>query len=579
MSKARPKTALTPRDVGAQQEGYVVWGLVAITLLLTSLPYLIGYFSTPPGMRFIGTAYNIDDFCNYLSWLRQNADGYFFYHNLFTTDTQKNLEFNVFFYALGRLMHLAHLSPQAVWQIARVGGGLGLLYLTYRFYRHCLPDDRAARLTAFGFVCLSSGFGWATWEHWSDKNVKNSPVDAWQPEAYTFLSLYTSALFVVSTLLILATLYALLKGEETGKWRYPILAGVCGAILGNMHSYDVLHLACAWGLFLVVWTVLHRGRGVAQSWLRGIAALALTAPTTLYQLYVFNAEATFHKRANVPTLSPALWHYALGYGSVFLLAALALVVFLPPRRSWGRGEQIALPRPLLIAACWAVGGFVAAYLPLAFQRKMLMGEHIPLCLLGGIGAAYLVRQWKPQVQAAALSLLVLASFPSNGFFLARDINHLEDNRSETGLSPYLPNTLYDAFGWIRRNLDPRRDAVLGFPTDCAPLPGATDRVVWCGHWAETPSYGTKLRMITLFADAATPDSERNAFLASIPATYLLYPDDVSHEGYTDKRGQTHQFADFAHHPPPYLQPVYANADFTIFHITPDSRTGRAAPTP
>ena len=66
---------------------------------------------------------------------------------------------------------------------------------------------------------------------------------------------------------------------------------------------------------------------------------------------------------------------------------------------------------------------------------MLMGVHIPLCLLGGVGAAYLVRQWKPQVQTAVLALLVLASFPSNGFFLNRDINHLEENQSETGLRP------------------------------------------------------------------------------------------------------------------------------------------------
>ena len=117
--------------------------------------------------------------------------------------------------------------------------------------------------------------------------------------------------------------------------------------------------------------------------------------------------------------------------------------------------------------------------------------------------------------------------------------------------------------------------MLGFPTDCAPLPGATDRVVWCGHWAETPSYGTKLKMIRLFADAATPDAERAAFLASIPATYLLYPNDVSHPYSVDKHGGQHFLADFAHLPPPYLLPVYTNADFTIFHIAPrHSRAGR-----
>ena len=77
----------------------------------------------------------------------------------------------------------------------------GLLWLIYRFYRHCLPDDFSARLTAFGFACLSSGFGWVQWQHWQDKNLPGGPVDAWQPEAYTFLSIYTSALMTVSTVL------------------------------------------------------------------------------------------------------------------------------------------------------------------------------------------------------------------------------------------------------------------------------------------------------------------------------------------------------------------------------------------
>ncbi len=223
---------------------------------------------------------------------------------------------------------------------------------------------------------------------------------------------------------------------------------------------------------------------------------------------------------------------------------------------------------MLLAVCWAAGGFVAAYLPFAFQRKMLMGEHIPLCLLAGVGAAWLVHRLTPRVQAAALALLVLASFPSNGFFLRRDIVHLTQNRSETGMVPYLPDTAYWAYDWIRQNLRPRRDAVLSFPPLAAPLPGATDRVVWVGHWAETPEYGKKLLAFSRFADAATPDAARLAFLRSIPATYLLYPNDVSQLDYTDKEGVVHHEADFAHQTPPYLKAVYANKDFTVFHILP-----------
>jgi len=260
-----PPSPLSPPPP-ALWEGRVVLGLIFATLFLSSLPYALGYYIAPyhePPAQFVGTAYNIDDYCNYLSWLRQTMDGHFFLLSLFTTERQQGLEFSVFFWLLGRLADSAHLSPQAVMQMARVLGAVALLLLIYRFYRRCLPSDAPGRLVAFGFACLGSGFGWLRWGHWRDKSIPGSPVDAWQPEAYTFLTIYTSALMTVSSVLIVAALYALLRGEQTGKWRYAVTAGVCGAILGNMHSYDVLHLSAAWGLYLIVWTALKVPGGAA----------------------------------------------------------------------------------------------------------------------------------------------------------------------------------------------------------------------------------------------------------------------------------------------------------------------------
>ena len=563
--------------------------LTLSTLLLASLPYLWGYFLTPPGTQFVGTAYNIDDYCNYLSWLRQSEDGHFFLRNLFTTDAQKGLEFNVFFWSLGRLAHILHLPSQAVLQVARVGGGALLLLVVWRFYCFCLPRDKYARLTAFAFVCLSSGWGWLTWQNWADKNPSGSPTDAWQPEAYTFLSLYTSPLFVVSTLLIVSALFALLKGEATGKIRYAVYAGLCGAVLGNMHSYDVLHLAAAWGLFLLVWTVLQKGRGVAGAWGRGILALALTLPTTLYQYYVFRAEAVFHQRAEVATLSPSFDHYVMGYGVPFLLAIAGVVLARrnsplpnPSPRDGERDKSVLLPSPfplsespvrkgegtgegaaLLFPICWAVAGLLIVYLPVAFQRKMLMGEHVPLSLLAGFGAAALTQSLKPRLRQLTLAALVLLSLPSNLFFLRRDIVHLNENRSETQQQPFLSAGLLDAYGWIEHSTPPDA-ALVGFPTLCAALPGHTGRAVWAGHWGETPHYEDKIRQFSRFADMGTSDAERRAFLASTGAQFLLYPMVVA--PFTDRRGRTHTYADFAHQPPPYLIPVYANKEYAVFRI-------------
>jgi len=572
---------------GEGAERRLVAALIAFTLLITTLPYALGYFLAPVmgqgNSTFIGTPYNIDDYCNYLSWLRQMADGRFFLHNMFTTDAQNNLEFNVFFWLLGRVMAVTHCSPQAALQGARLVGGGALLWLIYRFYRHCLPTDRYARLTAFGFACLSSGFGWTQWHHWRDKNLPGGPVDAWQPEAYTFLSIYTSALMTVSTVFILGALYALLRGEQTGKGRYAVWAGLCGGVLGNMHSYDVLHLSAAWGLFLIVWTILKRGKGVAMSWARAAVALALTLPTTLYMYHVYNAEAVFKARANVPTLSPAVWHYFLAYGLVFLLAVVAVVKKAPtpcpspvpgeggktspsefPLPLAGVGPGVGVSLPLVFALCWAVGGLLVCYLPFAFQRKMLMGEHIPLCLLAGWGAAVLVGRSAPRVQVAVLALLVLASAPSNVLFLVRDVRHLETDKSETHLFPFLDRSLMDVYGWIRRST-PADVAIVGFPGLCTYLPGEAGRVVWAGHWAETPRYGHKDAEFADAFDQIAPDDARHRFLLGTKAHYLFYPNDVSKATFKRRDG-LHRFVELTQAPPPYLTQVYKNEMFTVYKI-------------
>ena len=555
----------------APGETRLVAALIAFTLLVTCLPTALGYFLAPVmgrgGSLFIGTAYNIDDYCNYLSWLRQMADGHFFIHNLFTTDPQQDIEFNIFFWLLGRIMAVTGCSPQTVLQFARIAGGLGLLVLLYRFYRYCLPEDAPARLTAFGFACLSSGLGWLVWPLWRDKNLPGGPIDAWQPEAYTFLSLYTSALMTVSTLLILGALYALLLGERTGQRQYAVIAGLCGGVLGNMHSYDVLHLAAAWGLFLIVLTILRRGQGMAPRWGRGILALALSAPTTLYVAYMYKVEAVFQKRANVPTLSPAFWHYMLGYGVVFALACAAVWLIVRQMRTAAPPDKLpdAPPSPLLFAACWAAGGFLIAYFPMAFQRKMIMGEHLPLCLLAGVGAVWLVRAYVPARAASwALAGLVLLSAPSNALFLERDMRHLTQNRSETHLPPFLDKSLVDVYAWFRTNTS--ADAkVVGLPGLCTYLPGETGRAVWAGHWAETPEYGKKDAAFADAFDAQTPPAVRQAFLKSTGAQYLFYPNNLSQASFKRRDG-LHHWVELSAAPPPYLNPVYKNDTFTIYEI-------------
>ncbi|HEX5324537.1 MAG TPA: hypothetical protein VFW40_12170, partial [Capsulimonadaceae bacterium] len=384
--------------------------LIVIALILSCLPNLLGYSISRPDYQFIGQSYNIDDFCVYLSWTRQAADGHFFGANLFTTDPQRNLEFNALFLALGQVVRITHLPIGVVFLLTKIVAGGILLALIYRFYRYCAGPAPSARLTAIGLVALGAGFGWLFWPAWADKNVGNLPTDVWQPEAFTFLSLYVAVLFTVSTVFIVGAMYSLLLGERTGKTRYAIYAGLCGLVLGNIHSYDVLHIAAGWGLFLVVKTIVAR-RFDAASWGRAFLAGALTLPTSVYQYYVFLVDAPFHERALVHTLSPPFLYYVLGYGLTWILAVVGLALLFANRRSRFTAQFSDWQSAAFIAS-WAVAGFIIVYLPhISFQRKMLMGEDLPICLLAGSAAAYLVRRLHARVQILALAVLVIVSIP------------------------------------------------------------------------------------------------------------------------------------------------------------------------
>jgi hypothetical protein len=534
--------------------------VIAVTLVLASLTSLFGYSISRPGYQFVGQAYNIDDFCVYLSWTRQAADGHFFGANLFTTDPQRNLEFNALFLVLGQVVRFTHLPIGVVFLLTRIIAGGILLTLIYRFYLYCAAPSPTACLTALALACLGAGFGWLFWPAWADKNAGSLPTDVWQPEAFTFLSLYVAVLFTVSTVFIVGAMYSLLLGERTGQARYAVYAGLCGLVLGNVHSYDVLHIAAAWGLFLIVKTIVTK-RFDASSWGRALIAGAITLPTSVYQYYVFLVDKPFHERALVHTLSPPFSNYTLGYGLILILAVVGILLLLANRKSHIL-DQFSEWNSAAFIASWAVAGFGIIYLPhISFQRKMLMGEDLPLCLLAGSAAAYLVRRFKPPVRAATLAALVIISFPTNALFLYRDYTHILANRSETSLSPFLLGSDIDALSWIRENTR-ETDAVLGFPELMVFVPGYCDRPVYLGHWGETPQFQGKMQAFGAFAQETTPDDERIAFLRTTRCAYFVYPNDTA----ALNDGGAFQFADFAGHPPSYLVPVHRNKDYTIFSI-------------
>ncbi len=524
-------------------------GIAALSVATTLIPYVMGYMQSR-GRRFMWLGYNLDDSCVYLSWMRQAADGAVRTLNLFTTDSQHGMAPNLFFWLLGRTAAVTHLPLIGVFHGARIVCGFILLLVVWEFIRAAIQNERARQL-AYLFVCFASGLGWLPiW--WN--GPLPAPIDMWQPEAITFLSLYLSPLFCFSMCLQVAILHLLLLGERTGQMRYALWAGICGFVLGMTHTYDVITMAAVWCAFMVVVSIIRLRtsapiREITVTWLRGGVAGLITAPAVLYIAYQLRTEAVFRARANVETLTPGLHWILWGYGLLFALGILGAVICTTERLSQelpvsGNNGRAGAKNALILLVVWAVVNIAVAYVPVTFQRKLMQGAHFPISMLAGIGGEWLWRQYCSRALRGKFYLFGLLAVgvlcPTNVLFMVRDTNNFSGNVSQTKIHrPYLQPGEIAALEWLKNNTAPGTAVQplpwvghieLGnhnriFPSDTALMcftPGLIDRPVYCGHWGETPHFQDKLAKLTSLGTRFMADADRVALLNSMGVKYLVF---------------------------------------------------------
>lgn len=522
---------------------YPVLFWTVLIVLIASAPYLVAISAEPPGAHFSGYVLNVDDDCVYGSWIRQIADGNWLIRNQFTTEPQRALQFNVFFLLLGLVARVGHLSPAAVFHIARILLGVALLLVVWKFSERFLKD-REERLLVIPIVGLSAGLGWIV----PFMPGFQGPVDQWQTEAITFLSLYGNPLFLVGLILMIRAIHFLFKMEESGSWRDAGMAGLMLLLLGNIHTYDVLTVGAVWTAYLVVEAVCQRRiawRSIGMS----AAAAAISLPALGYQYYLYSHESVFRTRVGTPTLSPAFWAYLAGYGFVLILAAFGAWFALKERRQ------------ALILVVWSVVGFLMPYAPIAQQRKLVMGLHIPLAILATVAVAMIARRSGPKWGGIAAIVLVTAMIPSNLTFMARDIEFIGESRLAPYPGVYIPDSELRAMQWLRDHTK-RANTVLAFPETARFVPSIAGNQVYYGHWSETPDYRGKIREWAQFADLTTPDEWRRAYLKRTGARYIIYP--AHPAGIIIQISPTSVMSIFDLRSAPYAKVVFESGDTAVY---------------
>ncbi len=579
-------TAAPVRSARSETVFYIGFG--ALTLLLASLPYIYGWLQTPRGFTYTGLAYNIDDCAVYLSWMRQAASGRFFQHNQFSIDPQRDVQFNLFFLVLGGLVRLTGFAPIVIYHAARVASGALLLWAVTGLLRETIASARARQI-AFALVCTAGGIGWL-WGGYEPSRGYNQPVDLWQPEAITFLSVYFTPLFAAALACMVVFLTAFLRSERTDKLRDIWPAALCGFLLGNFHSYDVIHLfavAFAWRAAsdIAARTINRNG------WARLIVAGLATLPTTLQVYYALRANPVFYERAFVSaTWSSGVWWVWAGFGSPLALAVYA--AFAAVRNANGSVANALTSRDALrLFITWAVIGVAIAHVPVAFQRKLLMGAQIPVCVLAGVALAALSERLSGDFPKIAVAFAVLVAAPSNLLWLLRDTTRLSANVGSTSHRPYLSSDEAAALSYLRDHAKPTDRVLAGLdpashtrppgfalePFLSVYIPALAGPVVYNGHWSETAHYGERIRDARRFFRADTSDTDRQTFLAENQIRYIVYANALG-DGpprAPDKTPLPLGPNNAPYNPvpwpqtdvPPYLTPVFQSRDVTVYAVS------------
>jgi hypothetical protein len=365
---------------------------------------------------------------------------------------------------------------------------------------------------------------------------------------------------------MLGVVICLLLAEERG-WKWAVAAGLAGLLLGNIHSYDMIHLTAAWGAYLLARWIVGR-RFPARELGLALLAAVVAAPSVAHLAWLYKTEPVFQARADTPTLSPRLALYLLGYGLLIPLALWGVAVLrrLPETDLGARPEAVRLRR--LLPTAWLVAGFVAAYAPFAFQRKMIMGTHLPLALLAGLAVADLARRaaaitHRPRAAGVAAALLVgLLSITSVRFLYRDAAVALREGRTSTTVHPvFWPASDLKALEWLGAHAPPDA-ALLRDPFQGVLVPAYSGRAVYAGHWGETPRFSDRVKDVVAFYGRRWTSEERLRFLRENRITHVLEA--------AAERGLAEVGQRFDNSPPlaqePFLRPVLQEGSTTLYEV-------------
>ncbi len=443
------------------------YGWTAFLVCATSAPYLLSFLSAPAGYRYTWLLPPYpEDSLGYLSWSEQAARGALLFKVKYTALPQPAFLFHPFFLICGWAGRLFSIDLGLVHFIAK-GIGVVLFLLLFYKYTDYLELTDFQTVVASILVGVSSGFGGVLASMGLADRLPFKLADLWVPELTTYWSLLWNPLFPYSLLLMLWVIFQIDRGSRCKRKREMWVAGLTAGVLALVHPYSQpLLLAFA----VIVITVRLRGE-----WLSYLIRYCIPLfPFDLYLLLMSKFQPVVSQHNSRGTMTtPSVLALLAGFGVPLVIVLLGFTV---ERGHWLKGYwQVGL---------WFLLCFSCSYLPFWFRRKLILGAHIPLCILAAISFDLMLsrisspsrRRLCATVAAIALIPLLIAT---PVYLLKSERAAIRDNNEG---AYFLSDDVVNGMKYLKDHTNPEELVLAGIGTSRFIPAYSGNRVLW-GHWA------------------------------------------------------------------------------------------------
>jgi hypothetical protein len=353
--------------------------IAILLILITSIPYLIGFFNQGELWRFSGFIFGVEDGNSYIAKMLSGANGNWLFRSPYTNMEQAGTIAFLPYILLGKLAGGKEIHDQLV-SLFQIFRGLSIFLLVYAVYRFIsiFIQKEITKLLASWVILAGGGLGWMGWLLFPNHWIGRMPLELYSPEAFGFLSILGLPHLIASRAFLLLGFSEIVEKKDENDSNGPaIRAGLWFLAAG---FFQPLTIAAGYGV-LGIYTVLNiflnkgEGRSNIRKYIRpAIITAVISSPWILYNMYSFSHDnylRIWYSQNLIP--SPPVFDYLWSYG-LFFLAGIpaALSVF----------KNKNQPGILLIS--WVICAVSLAYIPYNVQRRFIDGIWIALVLLAFI---------------------------------------------------------------------------------------------------------------------------------------------------------------------------------------------------